>query len=160
MNRASSLSSQSQAATTGQFRHTGLWNNIIQHLKQSLLDSGSSQAADSASVSHRLRKQHSRFVTGGMLLIKQNLLSSTGLTPNSSCLDNLCFTGAQCVDIVYRFLTSKDQAANFERQVTREKVTKVSSGPLFSRLWTILLTVSTVIPAVSDNHGLGSVRAG
>ncbi len=127
MNRASSLSSQpnttatSSCSSTNQFRHTGLWNNIIHHLKQSLLDSSNSSSDPAASYSHRLRRQHSRFVTGGMLLIK-------GLTPHSTtCLDNLCFTGAQCVDIVYGFLTSKDQVTHFERQVTREKVTKVKN---------------------------------
>lgn len=142
MNRAASLSSQPTGTTTTtnntQFKHTYLWNNIITHLKKTLLASGSSYSTGSSSSSdnsdvsttptytHRLRKQHSRFVTGGMLLIKQNLLSNgTGLTLNSDSLDNICFTGAQCVDIVYSYLTSKDQIANFERQVTRDKVTKL-----------------------------------
>lgn len=132
MSRASSVSSQSTSSTTpgnSQFKHTFLWNNIIQHLKKSLLANGRSSSDDTNSqgvtYTHRLRKQHSRFVTGGMLLIKQNLLSSTGLTPNSNNLDNICFTGAQCVDIIYCYLTSKDQIGNFERQVTREKVTKL-----------------------------------
>lgn len=116
----------------GQFKHTYLWNNIITHLKKTLVNGGSSpdpadpgSGSSSGGYSHRLRKQHSRFVTGGMLLINKNLLNSTGLTPHSNNLDNICFTGAQCVDIVYSYLTSKDQIANFERQVTREKVTKV-----------------------------------
>lgn len=133
MNRASSVSSQPSSNST-QFKHTFIWNNIIDHLKRALIDDGSSSSSDNSTsgsqqgvtYSHRLRKQHSRFVTGGMLLIKQNLLSSTGLTPNSDCIENVCFTGAQCVDIVYEYLTRKDQVTNFERQVTREKVTKVS----------------------------------
>ncbi len=125
-------SSSSTANNGGQFKHTYLWNNIINHLKKSLVNGGSSpdpgdpSSGNSGGYSHRLRKQHSRFVTGGMLLINKNLLNSTGLTPRSNNLDNICFTGAQCVDIVYSYLTSKDQIANFERQVTREKVTKVN----------------------------------
>lgn len=135
MNRTSSLSSQPSSSSSSsssstkstQFKHTFLWNNIIDNLKSSLLDDGhgTSENQQDITYSHKLRKQQSRFITSGMLLIKQNLFSSAGLTQNSSCLENICFTGAQCVDIVYSFLTRKDQVCNFERQVTREKVTKV-----------------------------------
>ena len=133
MNRTSSLSSESSAVNTNtnnQFKHTILWNNIIQHLKKSLVSDGAyscGSTTNGASIpyANRLRKQHSRFVTGGMLLIKQNLLISTGCSPHSSSLDNLCFTGSHCVDIIYNYLTSKDQVDNFERQVTRDKVSKV-----------------------------------
>jgi hypothetical protein len=149
-----SLSNQSTAhsstVASSQFKHTLLWNNIIQNLKDNLIEdrSGSVSSSTSSSTtitnstissksnsissnensmpySNRLRKQHSRFVTSGMLLIKQNLLSSNGCSPHSNCLDNICFTGSHCVDIVFNYLTSKEQIGNFERQITREKVTKV-----------------------------------
>ncbi len=144
MNRTSSLSCQSSltpatavngvssssSSSNSQFKHTILWNNIIQNLKKNLLNDQSGESGQPLPYSNRLRKQHSRFVTGGMLLIKQNLLSSNGCSPNSSCLDNICFTGSHCVDIVYNYLTSKEQIGNFERQITREKVTKVSRSHL------------------------------
>ena len=123
MNKTTSLSSSSvlQASSGSQFKHTNLWNNIISNLRQSLNESH---------VSHsRLKKQHSRLIAagvGGMLLIKQNFLYPNHTASNNCAFEgNTCFTGAQCVDIVYEFLTSKENNHNFERQVTREKVCKL-----------------------------------
>jgi hypothetical protein len=141
-----------------QFKHTILWNNIINDLKKNLLEdvtstsstrTASARSASCSSASNqrsnhcattqlkshqsqqqtqatttRIRRQHSRFLAagvGGMLLIKQNLMSNN--TNNS--IEDVCFTGSKCVDIVYDFLTSKEQSHSFECQITREKVTKV-----------------------------------
>ena len=179
MNRTTSLTtniiptmSASIASTNSkpnsQFKHTILWNNIINDLKKNLLEDvtstsstrgggGASSRSASCSAasklskqrsnqslstqmqrnqpqqqqqqpqqtsSTRIRRQHSRFLAagvGGMLLIKQNLMNNG----NNNSIENVCFTGSKCVDVVYDFLTSKEQSHNFERQITREKVTKV-----------------------------------
>jgi hypothetical protein len=131
-----------------QFKHTILWNNIINDLKKNLIEDSTNirstvRSSSCSSTSNlmkstpqsvttatapptqaRIRRQHSRFLAagvGGMLLIKQNLMNNN----NGNSIENVCFTGSKCVDIVYDFLTSKEQCHNFERQITREKVSKV-----------------------------------
>jgi hypothetical protein len=116
----------SVSANNSQFKHTIFWNSIIENLKATLVESYNS---------NKLKKQHSRFVAvsmGGMLLMKQNLSMSynagSDLNPQttSSCSSNsIHFTGSQCVDIVFSYLTSNHAALHLEREVTREKVTKV-----------------------------------
>ena len=124
------------ASVNSQFKHTIFWNNIIENLKATLVETHNN--------STRLRKQHSRFVAasvGGMLLIKQNLTMSHHNTSilnsessssyssakmnRASSSNNIYFTGSQCVDIVYSYLTSNHEALHLERQVTREKVVKL-----------------------------------
>ena len=126
MNKTTSFSSSSvlQATSGSQFRHTNLWNNIISNLKQSLLENEAS----------RLRKQQSRFAAagfGGMLFIRHNFLQNSSTAPQiqttgTDSNNEIYFTGCQCVDIVYDYLTSKENTHSFERQVTREKVSKLS----------------------------------
>ena len=124
---SSKTSSKLHQTTTvpnkSQFRHTILWNNILSHLRQTLIENNNTS---------RLRKQHSRFASGmvgGMLLINslQNWrnTTTTNLNTNANKFDNIYFNGSQCVDIVYNYLTSSDQTYKFERKVTRDKVTKL-----------------------------------
>jgi hypothetical protein len=107
-------------APKSQFKHTILWNNILSHLRQTLIENNNTS---------RLRKQHSRFASGmvgGMLLIKQNWRNTTtNLSSDETKYDNIYFNGSQCVDIVYNYLTSADHNYKFERKVTRDKVTKL-----------------------------------
>ena len=131
-------SNQAAAPPSSQFKHTALWNGIVSHLKTTLIEINRRP--------NRLRKQQSRFVAasvGSMLMIKQNLMNTasshggasatTSQSPKSASSDllsshlDLCFSGSQCVDIVYNYLTSEEQIKNFQNEVTREKVTKVNT---------------------------------
>lgn len=150
MNRTSTVGTDTistpnmSTKTNSQFKHTILWNNIISDLKKNLIDETSTtRSARSASCSStsttnlnkqqqqpqaptRIRRQHSRFLAAGvngMLLLKQNLMNNH----NNNTIENVCFTGSKCVDIVYDYLTNKEQSHNFERQITRDKVSKVNS---------------------------------
>ena len=127
------------SSTNSQFKHTIFWNNIIENLKATLVESYNS--------STKLKKQHSRFVAvsmGGMLLMKQNFSSipshaeqsssynrpklcqaTNASTTTTTNLNTIFFTGSQCVDIVYTYLTSNHEALHLEREVTKEKVVKV-----------------------------------
>ncbi|RNA17863.1 hypothetical protein BpHYR1_039411, partial [Brachionus plicatilis] len=129
------LSSLCNQATSTQFKHTILWNSILANLKSQLLEANTNPG--------KLKKQHSRFVAasvGGMLLIKQNIIMNTTNTLNSlashghppspskltnSPLESVYFTGAQCIDLVYSFLTHNKEALSVEREVTREKCAKL-----------------------------------
>ena len=102
----------------------------------------------------KLRKQHSRFVAAsvvsGMLNMKENLslhnpnassfslnltktprksrtnIEITSLTSTSTLVNpNIYFTGSQCVDIVFRYLSGNDHMYTFQEAITREKTTKV-----------------------------------
>jgi hypothetical protein len=121
------------ATANSQFKHTIFWNNIIENLKSTLVESYGS----------KLKKQQSRFVAvsmGGMLLMKQNLsmsssyadstftASSSSSSSSSNNGSSIYFTGSQCVDIVFTYLTSNHEALHLEREVTREKVVKVNKA--------------------------------
>lgn len=112
-----------------QFKHTILWNGIIDNLKQTLCEIQLSTG------SRQLRKQHSRFVAVSQFVNIVNFNSSTAYSSSgsnrvsSSGEENdsiIVFTGTQGVDIIYNYLTSNHEALHLERQVTREKVVKVT----------------------------------
>lgn len=137
MSISSSVSSSS--TTNSQFKHTLLWNSILTNLKTQLIETNNQNNLN------KLKKQHSRFVTasvGGMLLIKQNLIinttntlnnltssssnpQTTNVSPSNSPLETIYFTGSQCIDIVFNYLTQNKELFQFERQITREKCTKL-----------------------------------
>lgn len=94
-----------------------MWNGIIGHLRSRVTES------DGTTISSRLRKQHSRFVTGGMLLIRPNPTELDSHVKQQSF--EACFSGSQCVDIVYQYLVDNKSALNFEKQVTRDKCVKL-----------------------------------
>lgn len=114
---AAASAASANSTTNSQFRHTIMWNGIISHMKCKLTEMSSSTVG--GGISSRLRKQHSRFVSGGIMLIRpnQNEIDANG--------NDVYFTGAQCVDIVYQYLTANRAVLNFERQVTRDKCVKV-----------------------------------
>ncbi|CAF0712157.1 unnamed protein product [Brachionus calyciflorus] len=133
----SGISIATSQPINSQFKHTILWNNILSNLKTQLLESHLTSG-------HKLKKQHSRFVAasvGGMLLIKQNIIMNTTNTLNSltshnhppaspskltnSPLEAIYFTGSQCIDIVYAYLTENKELFQVERQITREKCAKL-----------------------------------
>lgn len=131
----STLSVSTNQTVSSQFKHTILWNSILSNLKSRLLESNLNPG--------KLKKQHSRFVAasvGGMLLIKQNIIMNTTNTLNSlsshghppspskltnSPLESIYFTGSQCIDIVFSFLSQNKESFNVEREITREKCTKL-----------------------------------
>lgn len=131
----SALSAASNQAINTQFKHTFLWNSILSNLKSRLLESNLNPS--------KLKKQHSRFVAasvGGMLLIKQNIIMNTTNTLNSisshghppspskltnSPLESIYFTGSQCIDIIFSFLSENKESFNVEREITREKCVKL-----------------------------------
>ena len=113
----SSLNSHKSANTKSQFKNTAFWNNIIAHLLQTLKQNN---------VTSRLHRQQSRLdsMVGEMLLKSKNWRhhSTSGLDKTNVKYENICFSGSQCVDIVFSFLSSSDQASRFQQKVTREKV--------------------------------------
>lgn len=123
---ASSLAST--APINSQFKHTIIWNGIVSHLRTKLVEN--SQQQHLSGTRSRLRKQHSKFVSGGMLLIGLNqtqtadLLQQQQMTTTEQGAD-VYFTGSQCVDMVYQYLVANRNVLNFERQITKEKCTKV-----------------------------------
>jgi hypothetical protein len=178
--------SSSSGGVNSQFKHTILWNGILSNLKSRLIEINSSTQR-----THRLRKQHSRFVAagvGGMLLIKQNMniLSSNNTNSinsnynqvprasSSSSMSNdrqndklkisnqnsdtqhITFTGSQCVDIVYAYLTAPEQITQFEKKVTREKVTKVRISAKICNS-PLVLSLFNLVLALSNNDGEWSV---
>lgn len=118
----STILGAASAATAGtinsQFKHTIMWNGIIEHLRSKI-----NEQASSGAISSRLRKQHSRFVSGGMLLIRPNPVDLEHMSNASH--NDFYFTGSYCVDIVYQYLVDNRHVLNFERQVTRDKCVKV-----------------------------------
>ena len=58
------------------------------------------------------------FILGGTFMHSNNSHTSKGS-------DELHFNGSQCVNIIFEYLTSKDQTYKFENQVTRDKVAKL-----------------------------------
>jgi hypothetical protein len=143
------LNRGSSCHQTSQFKHTLFWNSIIDNLKCTLVDLHNSNTKLKKQHSRFVAAS-----VGGMLLIKQNLsmisnsystttnnnnnnnattISTESATKSSTCssnsssssVDNIYFTGSQCVDIVYSYLTANHEALHLEREVTREKVIKV-----------------------------------
>ena len=114
-----SASSTAASNINSQFKHTIMWNGIIGHLRSKVTELNGSGGA----ISSRLRKQHSRFVSGGMLLIRPNPTDLDSQIHQQS--RETCFSGSQCVDIVYQYLIDNKSVLNFERQVTRDKCVKV-----------------------------------
>ena len=148
LNMTQAGTSSSSSVNQAQFKHTLLWNNTVANLKKKLIE----QSTGPSSTQAKLRKQHSRFVAasvGGMLNLKQNIILNTTntfnnltshahnsgsanpanksiwLTKASTHNDDIYFTGAQCVDIVYQYLIGSEHSHKFERQVTKEKCVKV-----------------------------------
>jgi len=88
--------------STAQFKHTELWNSIIDHLKSNI---------------------HSRRHRSGI-----------------KYFDN-CFNGAEFVDNLYEYLASKQ--SQFENEVTKEKVAKLSQSIMESGLFEPISSTQT-----------------